>query len=229
MKYLEQGPELYYLLGGALAAFVMAVMRSFQYTRKQFALRLVEAFMCSMLTASFAVSLHAFWDLSFVWAIPAGTVIGFLGTDLIHGLIVSMLEFYATKQTGGVVRLDENRARERERERGGYRRHGSGLDRDMEDEYDYDYDVYGYDYGGHDGYEKYDDYDQAQERDQRDQDYRSGSGHVDNPDSDYSSKPHRSAYSRRGQAPYGGRRIPFDPTGAMRPDSPDDSSDASNR
>lgn len=100
MKYFEQGPELYYLLGGALAAFLMAVMRSFQYTRKQFVLRLVEAFMCSMLTASFAVSLNAFWALSYVWAIPAGTVIGFLGTDLIHGLIVSLLEAYATRQTG---------------------------------------------------------------------------------------------------------------------------------
>lgn len=99
MKYLE-GPELYYLLGGALAAFLMAVMRSFQYTRKQFALRLVEAFMCSMLTASFAVSLNAFWELSYVWAIPAGTVIGFLGTDLIHGVIVSVLEAYATRQAG---------------------------------------------------------------------------------------------------------------------------------
>ena len=88
MKYFEQGPELYYLLGGALSAFVMAVMRSFQYTRKQFALRLVEAFMCSMLTASFAASLHVVWTLSYVWSIPAGTVIGFLGTDKIHGIIV---------------------------------------------------------------------------------------------------------------------------------------------
>ena len=101
MKYFEQGPELYYLLGGALSAFVMAVMRSFQYTRKQFALRLVEAFMCSMLTASFAVSLHVVWNLSYVWAIPAGTVIGFLGTDMIHGIIVSMLEAYANRQAGG--------------------------------------------------------------------------------------------------------------------------------
>ena len=95
MKYFEQGPELYYLLGGALSAFVMAVMRSFQYTRKQFALRLVEAFMCSMLTASVV------WNLSYVWAIPAGTVIGFLGTDMIHGIIVSMLEAYANRQAGG--------------------------------------------------------------------------------------------------------------------------------
>ena len=101
MKYFEQGPELYYLLGGALSAFVMAVMRSFQYTRKQFALRLVEAFMCSMLTASFAVSLHVVWTLSYVWAIPAGTVIGFLGTDMIHGIIVGLLEAYANRQAGG--------------------------------------------------------------------------------------------------------------------------------
>lgn len=112
MKYFEQGPELYYLLGGALSAFVMAVMRSFQYTRKQFALRLVEAFMCSMLTASFAVSLHVVWNLSYVWAIPAGTVIGFLGTDMIHGIIVSMLEAYANKQAGGYggrIRFDNER------------------------------------------------------------------------------------------------------------------------
>ncbi len=100
MKVFGQDPELFYLAGGAAAAFVMAVLRSFQYTRKQFVLRLVEAFMCSMLTASFAVSLHAFWDLSFVTAIPLGTVIGFLGTDLIHGIIVSLLEFYTSKHTG---------------------------------------------------------------------------------------------------------------------------------
>lgn len=112
MKYFEQGPELYYLLGGALSAFVMAVMRSFQYTRKQFALRLVEAFMCSMLTASFAVSLHVVWNLSYVWAIPAGTVIGFLGTDMIHGIIVGMLEAYANRQAGGYggrIRFDNGR------------------------------------------------------------------------------------------------------------------------
>lgn len=100
MKIFEQDPELFYLVGGATAAFVMAVLRSFQYTRKQFVLRLTEAFMCSMLTASFAVSLHAFWSLSFVMAIPLGTVIGFLGTDLIHGIIVGLLEFYASKHTG---------------------------------------------------------------------------------------------------------------------------------
>lgn len=112
MKYFEQGPELYYLLGGALSAFVMAVMRSFQYTRKQFALRLVEAFMCSMLTASFAVSLHVVWNLSYVWAIPAGTVIGFLGTDMIHGIIVGLLEAYANRQAGrygGRIHFDDAR------------------------------------------------------------------------------------------------------------------------
>lgn len=112
MKYFEQGPELYYLLGGALSAFVMAVMRSFQYTRKQFALRLVEAFMCSMLTASFAVSLHVVWNLSYVWAIPAGTVIGFLGTDMIHGIIVGLLEAYANRQAGrygGRIHFDNAR------------------------------------------------------------------------------------------------------------------------
>ena len=54
-----------------------------------------------MLTASFAVSLHVVWTLSYVWAIPAGTVIGFLGTDMIHGIIVSMLEAYANRQAGG--------------------------------------------------------------------------------------------------------------------------------
>lgn len=44
--------------------------------------------MCSMLTVSFAASLHVVWTLSYVWSIPAGTVIGFLGTDKIHGIIV---------------------------------------------------------------------------------------------------------------------------------------------
>lgn len=97
-------PEVVYLTGGAVAAFFMAFLRSLRYTRKQLAVRIVESFMCAMLTASFAVGLHAYWHISFVWSIPIGTMVGFLGTDFIRTIVIGVIEYRTMKYTDGDYR-----------------------------------------------------------------------------------------------------------------------------
>lgn len=102
MKCFELGPEIFYLLGGVVSAFFMAIASSFCYTKKSFATRIAAAFMCAMLTCSVAISLHAFWELSYIWTVIIGTVTGFLGTDFIRGVITAVVKAYITTRTGVV-------------------------------------------------------------------------------------------------------------------------------
>lgn len=112
MRFIEHSPEIFFLLGGSCAAFVMALMRSLRYTRKQLSMRVVEALMCSMLTTAFAMGLKSFWGVSYEWAIPMGTMIGFLGTDFIRAIVAGLLEFYTTKLSGSDSALNSKLLKE---------------------------------------------------------------------------------------------------------------------
>lgn len=101
MKFnFEEAPELYYLTGGAFMAFVMAVLRANRYSRKRLAVRLAEGVMCSMLTTAITIAVNSYFELPYIWSIPIGTLIGFLGTDFIHFIIVGILDFHVSRYTG---------------------------------------------------------------------------------------------------------------------------------
>lgn len=102
MKELIHGnPEIGYLAAGGASAFVMAILRTQRWTRKRFALRLVEAFMCSMLSTAVSIGLVQYADVSFLWSIPIGTLTGFIGTDVIHSAIVGWIEYNTLKLKHG--------------------------------------------------------------------------------------------------------------------------------
>lgn len=101
MKELIHGnPEIGYLAAGGGCAFVMAILRTQKWTRKRFALRLVEGAMCSMLSTAISIALVQYADASFQWSIPLGVFTGFCGTDVVHSAIVGWVEYNALKLSG---------------------------------------------------------------------------------------------------------------------------------
>lgn len=98
MRNLVDGnPELAYFAIGGVSAFVMAIFRTQKWTRKRFAMRLVEGVMCSMLSSAISIGIVQYFDVSFIWSIPIGTFMGFIGTDLIHMVIVGLITYNAMK------------------------------------------------------------------------------------------------------------------------------------
>lgn len=96
MKILEEHPEIFYLSGSGLSGFVMALLRTGGFTRKNLRMRLAEAFMCSMLSSAITMGAHTY-GLSYEWAIPIGTFVGFVGTDIIRALLVGAAEWLKLK------------------------------------------------------------------------------------------------------------------------------------
>ena len=96
MKILEEHPELFYLSGSGLSGFVMALLRSGGFTRKNLRMRLAEACMCSMLSSAITMGAHAY-GFSYEWAIPIGTFTGFIGTDIIRAFLAGIIEWLKLK------------------------------------------------------------------------------------------------------------------------------------
>lgn len=99
-SFFEENSEVVYLGAGSFFAFCMALLRSAKYTKKHFITRLTEALMCSMLASALVIGLVEYFHVSFIWAIPVGTFIGFVGTDFIHAVIVGLVEYHALKNQG---------------------------------------------------------------------------------------------------------------------------------
>lgn len=92
-SFFENNPVVAYLLGGSLASFIMALLRSGGFTRKNFRVRLSEAFMCSMLSSSLTmVAIHHF-DANEYIAMPISVFCGFLGTDYLRALLIGFIEW----------------------------------------------------------------------------------------------------------------------------------------
>lgn len=87
MSSFKTNPELYYTTAGGVMAFVMALLRSGGFTKKRLAVRLTDACMCSMLSSAITLFCVEYWGLSYVYGVPIGTFVGFVGTDFISTLI----------------------------------------------------------------------------------------------------------------------------------------------
>lgn len=94
---LTGNPEIVFALGGAVSSFIMAFLRSIKMTRKRFVLRMVEAFMCSMLSSAISIGIVQYFHVSYIWSIPIGTLVGFIGTDVIHSAIVGWIAYNELK------------------------------------------------------------------------------------------------------------------------------------
>ena len=89
----EQVVMLYLLCAGA-CAFVMSLLRSvYLESRKSFKVRLCEAFMCSMLASAVTMLAHLHLGLSYSYAMPIGTIIGYLGADFISAVLIGWLKY----------------------------------------------------------------------------------------------------------------------------------------
>ena len=96
-NFFVENPEISFLGLGALCSSIMAFLRSIHYTRKRFALRLAESATCAMLTSATDIAVHEYFNASFIWSIPIGSMIGFLGSDFIHAVIVGLIEWQKVK------------------------------------------------------------------------------------------------------------------------------------
>lgn len=99
-EFFEQNPELFFLLGGCIAAFFMAFLRGLNYTRKDPLMMVTEALMCTMITASISVGANSAWQISYIWTIPVGVMVGFIGTSFIHAIVKKFLLFHTHRLTG---------------------------------------------------------------------------------------------------------------------------------
>lgn len=104
---IDGNPELVFAAGGVASSFMMAILRSMKYTRKKFILRLVEAVMCSMLSSAISIGIVQYFQVSFIWSIPIGTLVGFVGTDVIHSAIVGWIEYRAMKMREKLKQMGE--------------------------------------------------------------------------------------------------------------------------
>lgn len=92
-NFLENNSFFAYILGGSVAAFIMAMLRSGGFSKKNLRMRLSEAFMCSMLSSALTImALHHF-DVTEYIALPISVFCGFLGTDFIKSLLVGWIEY----------------------------------------------------------------------------------------------------------------------------------------
>lgn len=86
-QFLAKSPELIYLTAGGIMAFVMSLLQSGGFTRKNLAVRLSEAVMCSMLSSSITIGSNVWFGWSYELSTPIGAFVGFVGTDFIRALI----------------------------------------------------------------------------------------------------------------------------------------------
>lgn len=92
-NFFEHNSIFTYIIGGSVAAFIMAMLRSGGFTRKNLRIRLSEAFMCSMLSSALTIiALHHF-DVTEYVALPISIFCGFLGTDFIKSILVGWIEY----------------------------------------------------------------------------------------------------------------------------------------
>ncbi len=102
--------EALYFIGSGVAAFLMALFRTVKFADKeqrQFMQMLAEGFMCAMMSSGIAVLLKSYFNAPFSWAIPIGVIVGFIGTNFIHVIIKSLIEFQVGRYTGGKVSAKE--------------------------------------------------------------------------------------------------------------------------
>lgn len=114
--------EVVYFIGSGLAAFLMALLRTAKFAdreQRHFVQMLVEGGMCAMISGSMVGLIKTYFSASYSWAIPIGVIVGFVGTNFIHVLIKTLIEFQVGRVTGGKVSAEdiERALRERERER----------------------------------------------------------------------------------------------------------------
>lgn len=100
--------EVFYFIGSGVAAFLMALSRTTRFADKEhrrWAIKFNEALMCAMISSGIAVVIKTYFNAPFSWAIPIGVIVGFIGTNFIHVLIKSLIEFQVGRYTGGKVSL----------------------------------------------------------------------------------------------------------------------------
>ena len=94
-EWLQQqsfGPELICLMGGVIAAFMMALLRSFSLNRKTVCMKLADSLMLSMFMLSLLIIIGKgfnFWDMW--WAVVLGTFVGYFGLAGLHQIIAVVL------------------------------------------------------------------------------------------------------------------------------------------
>ena len=99
LQHQTYGPELICLTGGGVAAFMMALLRSFSLNRKTFCMRVADALMLSMFLLSLLIIIgHGFnfWDMW--WAVVLGTFAGYFGLAGLHQIIAVVLGVAVTTQ-----------------------------------------------------------------------------------------------------------------------------------
>lgn len=99
LQQLSFGPELICLTGGVLAAFVMALLRSFSLNRKAACMMVADSLMLSMFMLSLLIILGRgfnFWDIW--WYVVLGTVMGYFGLAGIHQVIAVVLGIAVSTQ-----------------------------------------------------------------------------------------------------------------------------------
>lgn len=103
-EWLQQqsfGPELICLMGGVIAAFMMALLRSFSLNRKTVCMKLADSLMLSMFMLSLLIIIGKgfnFWDMW--WAVVLGTIVGYFGLAGLHQIIAVALGIAVTTQLG---------------------------------------------------------------------------------------------------------------------------------
>lgn len=101
-QFLAKSPELFYLGLGSIMAFVMAMLRSGGFTRRDILVRLSEACMCAMMSSAISIGANVWLDWSYELSTPIGTFIGFIGTDflrtLIKGFVLSKADLEKLKE-----------------------------------------------------------------------------------------------------------------------------------
>lgn len=101
IKILFENPEYGYLTIGTIAAFVMALLRCLRFDRRDLSMVITESIMCAMIAGSIVMGVRAVWSIAFIWAVPIGVAVGFIGTNFIHLIIKQLIEFQLGRFTGG--------------------------------------------------------------------------------------------------------------------------------
>ena len=109
INVLFENPETGYLIVGTIAAFIMALLRCLRFDRRDLLMVVTESIMCAMLAGSIVMGVRAMWSIAFVWAVPIGVAVGFIGTNFIHLVIKHLIEFQIGRFTGGMP-LDKDKA-----------------------------------------------------------------------------------------------------------------------
>lgn len=100
MNTLFENPETGYLIVGTIAAFIMALLRCLRFDRRDLIMVVTESIMCAMIAGSIVMGVRAMWSIAFVWAVPIGVAVGFIGTNFIHLVIKQLIEFQLGRFTG---------------------------------------------------------------------------------------------------------------------------------